>query len=86
LDSVALTDLSRANQVVQLGVPPNRIDVITSISGVTFEAAWEGRESGEIDGIPVAFIGLEDLIRNKETAGRSKDLGDADALRKRRPM
>jgi len=82
---ITAQDFSRANQVVQLGVPPNRIDLITSISGVTFEAAWEGRERGEIDGIPVAFIGLEDLIRNKETAARSKDLGDADALKKRRP-
>jgi len=82
---ITASDFSRPDRVVQLGVPPNRIDLITSIAGVPFDEAWAGRMKGEIDGIPVAFIGLEDLIRNKEAAGRSKDLGDADALRKRRP-
>jgi len=80
---ITIEDLSRPHQVVQLGVKPNRIDLITSISGVEFEPAWANRLPGQIDGIPVQFIGREDLIRNKESTGRPKDLGDAYELRKR---
>ena len=82
---LTIEDFSRPDRVVQLGVPPNRIDLITSIAGVSFDRAWEGRAQGSIEGIPVQFVGLEDLILNKESTGRPKDLGDADALRKRRP-
>lgn len=78
-------ELCKPDQVVQLGAKPNRIDLITSISGVEFEDAWTHRVSGEIDGITVNFIGREELIRNKESTGRPKDLGDADELRKRNP-
>lgn len=79
-------DLTKPNQVVQLGTPPNRIDLITSIAGVEFEVAWTHRVSGEIDGIAVNLIGREELIRNKESTGRPRDLGDADELRKRNPV
>ncbi len=79
-------DFTRPGEVVQLGMPPHRIDLITSISGLGFEDAWAHRVPGLIDGIPVFFLGLDDLIRNKESTGRPKDLGDADELRKRRPI
>jgi len=69
--------------VVQLGVPPNRIDIITSISGVSFDDAWDSRTPGQLDGVATQFIGREALIRNKESTGRAKDLGDAEELRKR---
>jgi len=82
---ITIEDLCKPSQVVQLGVKPSRIDLITSISGVEFEWAWANRAPGQIDGIPVQFIGREDLIRNKESSGRLKDLGDADELRKRDP-
>jgi len=78
-------DLVRPDQVLQLGVKPNRIDVITSISGVEFNEAWAHRVPGTIDGIPVSYISREDLIRNKDASGRPKDLGDAAALRDRKP-
>lgn len=78
-------DLCKPDQIVQLGEKPNRIDLITSISGVEFEEAWAHRVSGELDGIAVNFIGREELIRNKESTGRPKDLGDADELRRRAP-
>ena len=81
---IKASDFDRPERVVQIGVPPNRIDMITSITGVDFDQAWEGRVPGELDGIPVQFIGFEDLIRNKEAAARPKDLGDADELRKRK--
>jgi hypothetical protein len=76
-------DLCRPDRIIQLGVKPNRIDLITSIAGVSFEEAWDSRVAGSIDSIPVFFIGRDELIRNKELAGRPKDLADADALRKR---
>jgi hypothetical protein len=76
-------DFANPDQVIQLGVQPNRIDIVTAITGVTFEEAWQTRVAGDLDGIPVAFIGREALIRNKESTGRAKDLGDAEELRKR---
>ena len=78
-------DFADPGQVVQLGFQPSRIDVITSITGVEFEDAWAGKIAGDIDGLPVFFIGFDDLIRNKESTGRPKDLLDADQLRQRRP-
>lgn len=68
--------------IVQLGRPPNRIDLLTSISGVTFDEAWNTRESGTIEGVEVTFIGHDALIRNKKSTGRAKDLGDAEELDK----
>lgn len=72
--------LTQAGKVIQLGRPPNRIDLLTSISGVAFEEAWEQRIAAELDGIPVHFVSKEALIKNKRAAARSKDLADVDAL------
>ena len=82
---IRLQDLDVAGKVVQLGVSPNRIDLITSITGVTFEQAWDSREPGELDGVGVYFISRTPLIYNKESTGRAKDLGDAEELRRRGP-
>ena len=71
--------------VVQLGVQPNRIDLLTGISGVTFEEAWASRRQAELEGIAVHFIGRAALLLNKQSTGRAKDLGDAEELRKRNP-
>jgi len=76
-------DLQEPNKVIQLGVSPNRIDLLTSISGVSFEEAWSSRERGNLDGVAVDFIGRSALIRNKEQTGRTRDRGDAEELRKR---
>lgn len=76
-------DLQEADKVIQLGVSPNRIDLLTSISGVSFDDAWSTREQGDLDGVGVHFIGRSALIRNKEHTGRARDLGDAEELRKR---
>lgn len=59
---------------------PHHFDI-----GIDFEAAWANRAAAHLGGYPVNFIGREDLIRNKESTGRAKDLGDADELRKRDP-
>jgi hypothetical protein len=80
---IRLDDLEVPGKVVQLGVSPNRIDLVTSITGVSFEEAWASREPADLDGVAVFFIGRTPLIRNKESTGRAKDLGDAEELRRR---
>jgi hypothetical protein len=82
---ISLADLTAPGKVIQLGYEPNRIDLMTSITGVSFEAAWESRVLGELDGVPVFFIGRNALLRNKDSTGRNKDKIDADELRKQRP-
>lgn len=76
----AEADFLRPGQVIQLGRPPNRIDLLTSISGVTYEEAWASRVTGDLDGLPVAYIGIEELLRNKMAAGRPKDVADVATL------
>jgi hypothetical protein len=76
-------DLISSGNVIQLGVKPNRIDILTSISGMSFEEAWQARSQGSLEGIATHFIGRVALIQNKESTGRAKDLGDAEELRKR---
>ncbi len=80
---IQAADLRSPGMVVQLGVQPNRIDLLTGISGVGFEEAWATRCEAEWEGIVVPFIGRAALLRNKEQTGRAKDLGDAEELRKR---
>lgn len=73
-------DLLERGRVLQLGHPPNRIDVLTSISGVDFDSAWEQRVQTLLDDQPVALLGWDELIRNKRAAGRQKDLADLEKL------
>lgn len=68
------------DQVVQLGMPPYRVDVMTSVSGLTFADAWKGRSEGALFEVAVAFLGREDLIRNKRASGRPQDLRDIESL------
>jgi hypothetical protein len=77
---VAVADFTASDQVVQLGVEPNRVDIMTSISGVTFDEAWSTRERGELDGVPVQYISRDLLKRNKTAVGRKQDLADLDYL------
>jgi len=65
----------------QMGLPPERIDVLQRIDGVAFDEAWKNRIEGTIDGIPTSIISREDMIRNKLAAGRLQDLADAERLR-----
>ena len=67
-------------RIVQPGHPPNRIDLLTSISGVDFDSAWESRIESTMDDQPVMIIGWNDLLRNKKAAGRQKDLADVEKL------
>jgi hypothetical protein len=72
-------------RIIQFGLPPSRIDILTEISGVSFNDAWESRAHGEVDGLRVAVINREHLIRNKSAAGRAKDHADLLALEKTKP-
>jgi predicted nucleotidyltransferase len=74
------TDFTTPDRIVQLGRPPNRIDILTSISGVAFDDAWDSRASAELDGQQVNFLGWEALIRNKNASGRDKDRADVAKL------
>ena len=77
---VSCTDFLREDQVVQIGLPPRRIDLLTSISGVGFAEAWEGRVTRQVEGMAIPFLGREDLVRNKRASRRAKDLADLEAL------
>ena len=77
---VSEDDFCKPEQVVQFGLPPYRIDILTSISGVAFSEAWNGRSDATLFEIPVPFLGREDLIRNKRASGRPQDLRDIEAL------
>ena len=73
-------DFENPNQVIQLGRPPVRVDLITSISGLTWEEAVSGIVNGRYGNVPVRFIGLEQFIANKRACARKKDLADLEAL------
>ena len=74
------TDFVNSYQVIQLGTAPNRIDLLTSITGVSFDDAWQGRLEGDLGGVPVAFIGRRELIQNKRSTGRAQDRADLELL------
>ncbi len=73
-------DFTRPEMVVQFGLPPYRIDILTGVSGVSFEEAWNERIEDQYEGVRVPFIGRAALIRNKRASGRMKDLADLESL------
>jgi hypothetical protein len=73
-------DFAEGDQVVQLGRPPNRIDLLTSLTGVTSEEAFAGKIAAHLDGVPVFILGKKELIQNKRAVGRPHDLADLAEL------
>jgi len=73
-------DFLEAGQIIQLGNPPNRIDLLTSLSGVDFASCFQTRVTVEVEGIPVNFIDLDNLKQNKRASGRFQDLADIENL------
>jgi hypothetical protein len=71
---------TQADQVIWMGVPPLRIELITSISGVEFDACYAERIENVIDDVRVNILSLADLKRNKKAAGRPRDLADVEEL------
>jgi len=77
---LSLDDFTHPDRVIQLGVPPVGVDLITSLTGVSWEEAYEGRAPSSYGGIPVNFLGRDEFVANKKATGRKKDLADLEAI------
>ena len=73
-------DFLKLEQIIQLGYPPNRIDILTTLKEVEFESSYKGRVEVDIQDLKINFINLGDLKRNKRATGRPQDLADAENL------
>ena len=85
MDNLSAQDFTAPDLMVQLGVEPCRIDLITSIDGVTFAEAWQNKVEIELDGLRVFVLSKADLLKNKLAAGRAKDQGDIAWLKSQPP-
>ncbi len=77
---LSIEDFMKEGNVIQLGYPPLRIDLLTQIDGVTFMECYENKKLVEIDGLIINFIGYNDLIKNKSSSGRLRDIDDINNL------
>lgn len=77
---LTLSDFERPDRIVQLGVPPVRIDLLTALTGVSWDEAWAGRSAGRYGDIPVYSIGREQFVAKKRATGRTKDMADLEVL------
>lgn len=75
-----VADLTATDRIIQIGLPPRRIDVLTGIAGVEFAQAWDRRHNVEVAGLLVPVLSRADLLTNKRSAGRPKDLADVAML------
>jgi len=82
LQQFTQADLERPGNIVQIGLPPNRIDLLTSIDGVAFDEAWDLRLQIKYGAQFVHVISAQHLIQNKRASGRPQDLADIAALEK----
>ena len=78
-------DFHDPNVVFRMGIPPNQVDILMSISGVTFDEVWPNRVQQDVEGVKVPVIGRADQIRNKRSTDRPKDKLDADWLESHLP-
>lgn len=83
LERVTEADFTNPDLILQVGVEPLRVDVITSISGVEFDEAWSRKTTAWLGGVEVSVISVSDLIRNKRATGRDQDLVDVKRLERR---
>lgn len=75
-------DFLQKGAITQIGYPPLRIDILNEIDGVEFNTAYRNKLIVDVDGLPVNYIGLNDLIKNKQVSGRKQDISDVTALNK----
>ncbi len=82
--SLGLTedDFLDTENIIQLGKAPNRIDLLTDLTGVDFEICFSSKVTVNFEGVEMNFISLDDLIKNKQAAGRLQDLADVEKLSK----
>jgi hypothetical protein len=85
LSRLKLDDFCEPDVVFQIGVAPSRIDLLTSITGVVFDDAWQARTFFNVDGRAIGVLGRDDLLRNKRSTARPKDLADAAWLEESPP-
>lgn len=78
---LSFEDFTKPGNVIQLGYPPLRIDLLTEIDGVTFGECFKNRKEVTIDNLQVNFIGYQDLLKNKKKSGRPRDIDDIDNLK-----
>jgi hypothetical protein len=79
-DKLSIDDLTTPGVFFVMGVAPTRIDILTTIDGVSFPEAWSRAAAGSYGGVPVRFLSVADLIRNKRAVGRPQDLLDVARL------
>lgn len=83
LEGVTADDFAKTGTVFQLGMAPNRVDILNELSGgIDFDAAWAHRVEGSFGGVAASFIGVEELLKNKLAAARPQDIRDARALQR----
>ncbi len=77
---ITIEDLVTPEVIIQLGNPPNRIDLMTTVNGLEFDDCYEKKVEVEVEGIVVDFIDLDNLKKNKQSTGRQQDLADLENL------
>ncbi len=82
---IGVEDFLEPGYVIQLGQPPARIDLLTSLTGLQFEECWSRRQLLRLNGLELPIISLEDLVANKRALGRNQDLADLEQLIGSRP-
>ncbi len=80
LQGISVEDFTKAGLIYQIGVPPVRVDLLTSIDGLEFGPCWDRRSASEFDGVPVFYLSKADLIVNKKLVARPQDLVDVRML------
>jgi hypothetical protein len=85
LTGLTKDDLKTPNLVLQIGVAPRRIDILTSIDAVQFDEAWSDRQIIEVEGLTISVLGRSHLIQNKRAVGRPQDLADVAWLERNQP-
>ena len=84
LQGVSVEDLFHPGTILQIGVEPNRIDILTDVEGLSFEDAWTRRQMSSYGEVPISLLDLDDLIASKRAAGRPQDQLDLEWLEKAR--
>ena len=84
LHDLAVEDLSTPGTIFQIGLEPNRIDILTQVEGLSFESAWKNRVASTYGELPIAILGREDLLINKRSVARGQDLLDVERLEQSR--
>ncbi|HEY1121458.1 MAG TPA: DUF6036 family nucleotidyltransferase [Haloferula sp.] len=85
LTEVTPDDFAQEGLQFMIGVPPCAVDFLTTVEGLDFPKAWASRSTSNVDGIPVCYLSLQDLIDSKKATGRPQDLADLDELAKTSP-